>query len=599
MWRKLAALTALLVAFAAPNAASAEPSHAIAMHGEPKLPADFTHFPYANPDAPKGGRMTYGVQGSFDSLNPFIVQGAGARGLADLQFGNNVFETLMQRSADEPFTLYPLLAKTVETDRERSFVEFTLDPDARFSDGNPVTPEDVIFTVELLRDKGWPRYAVTARKISTMEKVGTHGVRFTFADPDRELPLILGLMPVLPKHAIDAATFDRSTLKPLVGSGPYLVDQVRPGELLVLRRDPNYWAAKKPSKLGFDNFDEIRLTYIRDDNTLFEAFKKGLSDIQIEATASRWATGYNFPAVAEGRVVKETFRSGVPSGMRGMVLNSRRPAFADPAVRRAIASLFDFEWSNKNLFSGAYTRTRSYFDNSELSSFGSPASDRERALLAPFPGVVLPEVMAGTYAPPVSDGTGRDRAFLKIGFDLLKEAGYSLEGGRMVKDGRPLAFEVVLNGRNGEEIAAAFQRTLARLGITMGIRSVDTAQYQRRLSAFDFDAVIHFYPASLSPGVEQIGRWGSSAKDREGTMNYSGASSPAIDAMIDAMLDADAREDFVSAVRAFDRVLISGFHVVPFYHQPEQWVARWSHVERPATTPLLGYQLSTWWHSGK
>ena len=271
--------------------AAGEPSYGIAMHGNPALPADFTHVPYANPDAPKGGSVTFGMQGTFNSLNPFIVQGLGASGLLDLKLGYNVFESLMERSWDEPFTLYPLIAKSVETDDERSFVEFRIDERARFSDGERVKPEDVIFTFELLRDKGWPRYATTVKKIAKMELVGDDGVRFTFGEPDRELPMILGLMPVLPKHAVDAATFDKSSLTPMIGSGPYVIDRVRPGELLTLKRNPDYWARDLPSKRGFHNFDEIRISYFRDANALFEAFKKGLVDVQMETDSGRWTNG--------------------------------------------------------------------------------------------------------------------------------------------------------------------------------------------------------------------------------------------------------------------------------------------------------------------
>lgn len=594
----IAALLGAAILGPMPAPVAAEPAHAIAMHGEPALGPDFPHFPYVDPDAPKGGRVDYAVQGSFDSLNPFIVQGAGARGILDLVFGYNVFDSLMMRSADEPFTLYPLLAETVETDEERSFVEFTLDPDARFSDGEPVKPEDLIFTVELLRDKGFPRYATTARKIERMEKVGERGVRFTFADPDRELPLILGLMPVLPKHATEAERFDRSSLKPMIGSGPYRVDTVRPGEQVVLRRNPDYWAREKPSKRGFDNYDEIRVNYFRDANTLFEAFKKGVVDIHVENSAARWATGYDFPAVADGRVLKETFATRTPSGMQGFVMNTRRPAFADPLVRRALASLFDFEWVNRNLFSGAYTRTKSFFDGSELSSHGNPASEQEKALLAPWPNAVLPDILAGTHVPPVSDGSGRDRAFLKTGFDMFRQAGFSMQGGRLLDgSGRPLAFELMLRGRNGEEIASAWQRTLERLGIQVTIRSVDDAQYQQRLIGYDFDMIMQFYPSSLSPGVEQLGRWGSAARDLDGTMNFAGAADPAIDGMIAHLLNAESREEFVAAVRAYDRVLLSGAYLVPLYHLPEQWLARWKGIERPDAEPLLGYQLATWWRA--
>lgn len=592
------AILASLAFLLAPAPSLAEPRHAIAMHGEPALGSDFGHFTYVNPDAPKGGTINYAVQGTFDSLNPFIVQGSGARGILDLAFGYNVFESLMLRSFDEPFTLYPLIAKSVETDDDRTFVEFTLDERARFSDGEPVTPDDVIFTFELLRDKGFPRYATTVNKIDRMEKVGTHGVRFTFGEGDRELPLIIGLMPVLPKHATDAENFARSTLRPMIGSGPYVIDTVRPGEQLTLRRNPDYWARNIPSKRGFDNYDIVRLNYFRDENALFEAFKKGIVDIHVEGSSGRWANEYDFPAVAAGSVIKETFRSGLPSGMYGFVMNTRRPMFRDRAVRAALAGLFDFEWANQNLFSGAYTRTRSFFDGSELSSHGVPASAAERALLAPFPDAVSPDILEGRWSPPVSDGTGRDRAFLKLGFDALKAAGYDMVGGRMTgPDGAPLAFEIMLRAKGGEELALAWQRTLARLGIAATLRSVDAAQYQQRLLTRDYDVIIQAYPSSLSPGVEQIGRWGSASRDASGSWNYAGVADPAVDAIIEAMLQARERTDFVDAVRALDRVLLSGAYVAPLYHQRGQWVARWKHIEHAEITPLYGYQLPTWWRA--
>ncbi|MGE0499783.1 MAG: extracellular solute-binding protein [Rhizobiaceae bacterium] len=580
--------------------AISEPRHALAMHGEPALPADFAHFPYADPDAPKGGRADYAVTGTFDSLNPFIVQGAAARGIIDLQFGYNVFDSLMARSYDEPFTLYPLVARTVETDEDRTFVEFTIDERARFSDGRPITPDDVIFTFELLRDKGFPRYATAVNKIATMEKVGALGVRFTFSKVDRELPLILGLMPVLPRHATDAENFQKSTLAPPIGSGPYLVDKVRPGELLTLKRNPAYWAKDIPSKRGFDNFDEIHLNYFRDENALFEAFKKGLTSFHVETDSGRWIGGYDFPAVADGRVVKETFVSGLPAGMFGFVLNTRRPVFRDRATRAALASLFDFEWANKNLFGGAYARTKSFYQGSELSSAGVPASDAERVLLAPFPDAVTPAIMAGGWSPPVSDASGRDRDFLREGLDALKAAGFVMRNGQLVgEDGDALAFEIMLNGSAGQAIAIAWQRTLEKLGIAVSIRSVDSAQYLQRQQTYDYDVIVQTYTSSLSPGAEQIGRWGSASRDRNGTFNYAGVAEPAIDALIAAMLSARGREDFVTAVRAYDRVLLSGAYVVPLYHQPEQRTARWTFLEHPEATAIYGYQLPTWWRANK
>ena len=591
----LLALALCALPFAAAPA-GAEPRHAIAMHGEPALPADFAHLPYANPDAPKGGTINHAVQGTFDSLNPLIIQGSGARGILDLLYGNNVFETLMMRSYDEPFTLYPLLAETIDTDEARTYAEFTLDARARFSDGQPVTPEDVIFTFELLRDKGFPRYATTVNKLASMEKVGERGVRFTFETPDRELPLILGLMPVLPKHAIDAATFDKSTLAPMTGSGPYRIATVRPGELLELERNPDYWGKDIPSKRGFDNFDTIRLTYFRDENAMFEAFKKGLIDVFPEGSSTRWTSDYDFPAVASGAVAKDVFDSGLPSGMYGFVMNTRRPVFEDRAARRALAGLFDFEWANQNLFSGVYTRTKSYWDGSELGSHGVPASAAEEALLAPFPDAVDPAILTGEWAPPVSDGTGRDRGFLRQAFEALKAAGYDMKDRRMVSpDGQPFAFEIMLKANGGQELALAWQRTLASLGIEASIRSVDAAQYQQRLLTRDYDVILASYSASLSPGVEQVGRWGSASKDAQGSWNFAGVAEPAVDALIEALLQARERGDFIEAVRALDRTLLSGAYVVPLYHQGEQWVGRWTRIAHGGKVPLYGYQLPTWW----
>lgn len=583
---------------AQPLMAEAGAQHGIAMHGEPGLDADFKQFPYINPDAPKGGRIDYAVPGSFDSLNPFIVQGDGARGLFDQFFGNNVFETLMMRSRDEAFTLYPLLAESVETDEARSFVEFKLDPRARFSDGKPVTADDVIFSFELLLTKGRPLYRNWIAAVETMEKVGERGVRFTFKpDSGREIPLLMGLLPILPKHAINADTFDRSSLNPMIGTGPYIIDTVRPGEVVVLKRNPDYWGKDIPSKRGQDNFDEVRINYIRDDNAMFEGFKRGLSSIHLETDAGRWVTGYDFPAVRDGRVVKDEFKSGTPSGMYGFVMNTRRPVFADRDVRHAIAGLFDFEWANRNLFNGVYERTKSYYDGTELSSHGVPASEAERALLAPYPDAVLPEVMEGTYTPPVTDGSGRDREFLQKGLKALQAKGYRLEGRRLVgSDGKQLSFEILLNGPSGQPLAMSWARTLERIGIAATIRVVDSAQYLQRQRNYDFDILLHNYLSSLSPGAEQLARWGSSSRDLDGTFNFAGVAEPAVDAMIEAMLNARSNEDFVTAVRAYDRVLLSGAYVVPLYHQPTQWVARWAQILRPEDTPVYGPQFNTWWH---
>nr|WP_258045681.1 extracellular solute-binding protein [Mesorhizobium sp. NBSH29] len=568
------------------------------MQGEPALPADFDNFPYVNPDAPKGGTVNYTWLGTFDSINPFIIQGSGARGSIDADFGNNVFDSLMQRSRDEAFTLYPLIAKTVETDEARSFVEFTLDERATFSDGKPITPDDVIFTFELLRDKGYPRYGVMAKKIDRVEKVGERGVRFTFVKPDRELPLLLGLLSVLPKHAIDADSFDKSTLTPIIGSGPYRLTNVKPGDSLTFTRNPDYWAKDIPSKRGYDNYDEIRMTYYRDENAMFEAFKKGLIDVLIEENSGRWANDYGFPAVTSGDVVRETLKTRLPSGMFGFVMNTRRPPFDDVKLRRALTGLFDFEWANRNLLSSAYTRTKSFYDNSDLSTHGRPASAGERAFLAQYRDAVTPEIMEQGWQPPTSDGTGRDRAFLKAGFDALKEAGYTIKDGKMIgKSGTQLGFEILLKSRENEQLAIAWQQTLQRVGIAVTIRSVDAAQYQQRLTGYDFDIITMRYLSSLSPGIEQTTRWGSATRDAPGTYNYAGVADPALDAALNQLVTATDRTAFEDAVRASDRILLSGAYVVPFYFKPEQWVPHWKRLARPETVPLYGATLPSWWQT--
>ena len=586
--------------------ALAEPRHGIAMHGEPALPADYEHFPYADPDAPRDGSITYGVVGTFDSLNPFVLKSmrTTARGVWDPVFGNLVYESLLLRSRDEPFTLYGLLAEKVETDEERSWIEFTLDEDARWSDGVPVTPEDVIFTYELLTEKGRPPFNRRTARIETIEKTGARTVRFNFnEDSNREFPLIIALTPVLPKHAVDVETFGESTLEPPVGSGPYLIESVEPGTRIAYRRNPDYWGADIPSMRGFANYETVTVEYFRDTTARFEAFKKGVFDVYVEGDPVRWETAYDFPAVDNGEVIKSTFVSGRPDRFFGFFFNTRRDVFADRRVREALAMLFDFEWVNANLFSNRFSRTGSYWQNSaELSALGRPATDRERALLAPFPDAVLPEVMDGTYAPTVTDGSGRDRTVLRAAVAKLAEAGYAIEDGRMMKDGEQLAFEILLGTVVGatsgeiERMALAYERTAEAIGIDISLRGVDDAQFQQRRQSWDFDMVAGSLSASLSPGAEQIWRWGSQSAEPEGTFNYAGANDPAIDAMIEEIVDARDREDFAAAVRALDRVLISGHYAVPLYHLRETWVAHWSHIRYPDTgTPLYGHQFPVWW----
>ncbi|MBV9262601.1 MAG: ABC transporter substrate-binding protein [Pseudolabrys sp.] len=573
--------------------ADAEPDYAIAMHGKPAWPRDFDHPTYADANAPKGGRLVQGVLGTFDSLNPFIVRGVPAQNLRGY-----IYESLLARGYDEPFTLYGLLARSVETDDARTYVTFELDPRARFSDGSSVTPDDVIFSWQLLRDKGRPNYRAYYSKVTKAERIGTHGVRFDLAGlDDRELPLILGLMPVLPKHVINADVFEDTSFTPPIASGPYIVSEVKPGDSVTFKRDPNYWGRNLPINRGLWNFDEIRFDYYRDSNGHFEAFKKGLCDVRVELGPTRWETGYDFPAVRERRVIKEGFAYGLPKGMYGLVFNTRRPLFADARVREAILQLFDFEWLNHNFFFDQYKRVGSYFEDSELSALGKAADKKERALLRAFAGLVRPDILDGTWSPPVSDGTGRDRATLRKALSLFAAAGYVLVGTDLVerRTGKVFSFELLATTRDQERLMLAFQRNLKRAGIDARVRLVDAAQYERRRITFDFDMMEYRWEQSLSPGNEQTFYWGAAAADQDGTRNYMGVKSPAVDALIAAILNARERDDFVSASRALDRVLLSGFYVVPLYYLPEQWVARWDHVKHPAHTSLFGYLPETWW----
>ena len=567
--------------------------HALAMHGEPEWGPNFSHPTYANPAAPKGGQLVQGVLGTFDCLNPFIVKGISAANMRGY-----VIESLLARGYDEPFTLYGLLAESVATDAARSFVTFGLNPAAKFSDGRPVTPEDIIFSWELLRDRGRPNFRTYYIKATKAEQTGDRTVRFdlTGAD-DRELPLIIGLMPVLAKHAVNPATFEDTSFEPLLGSGPYSVTAVKPGDTVTFKRNNNYWGRDLPINRGLWNFDTIRFDYYRDGNTHFEAFKKGLYDLRVETDPGRWQMAYEFPALRAGQVVKEDMPYGLPKGMNGLVFNTRRAIFSDARVREAILQMFDFEWINHNYFFDLYKRTASYFDGCDLSAHGVPANERERELLKPFPDAVRADMMDGTWSPPVSDGSGRDRHNLGHAFALFKAAGYELKGTQLtnVATGRPFTFEILTTTRDQERLALAFVRSLKRVGIEARVRTVDATQFERRRIGFDFDMMEYRWEQSLSPGNEQLIYWGSAAADQQGSRNYMGVKSPAVDAMIAAMLAATSRTDFVAATRALDRVLLTGFYVVPLYFPPVQWVARWTRIEHPSHTSLFGYLPETWW----
>jgi peptide/nickel transport system substrate-binding protein len=550
-------------------------------------------MPYANPDAPKGGRLVQGVLGSFDSLNPLIV-----RGLAVQQIRGFVIESLMSRGNDEAFTLYGLLARSVETDDARSYVTFHLDPRARFSDGQPVVADDVLFSWELLRDKGRPNHRQYYSKVAKAEATDPLTVRFDFGGvKDRELPLILGLMPVLPRHAVDAATFEETSMAAPVGSGLYRVTAVKPGASVTLTRNPDYWGRDLPVNRGLWNFDEIRIDFYREANGQFEAFKRGLYDFRVETEPLRWHDGYDFQAVRSGEVIRDTIKTGMPQPSEFLVFNTRRAVFSDVRVRQALTLLFDFEWINRNYFFGLYARQAGFFAGSELSAYGRAADDRERELLKPFAAHIPPDILDGSYRLPVTDGSGRDRAALRSALTLLSDAGYDLDGTvlRQRTSKTPLTFEILVTTRDQERIALAFARDLKRAGIEASVRAVDAVQFDQRRLGFDFDMIQNRWDQSLSPGNEQSFYWGSAAADIQGTRNYMGAKDPAIDALIAALLEAREHAAFVSAVRALDRVLMSGFYAIPLFNVTEQWIARWNRIQRPGATALTGYLPETWW----
>ncbi|MDX2156268.1 MAG: extracellular solute-binding protein [Hyphomicrobiaceae bacterium] len=574
-------------------AARAEPAHGIAMHGAPALAAGFEHLPYVNPNAPTGGTLKLGELGTFDSLNPFILKGVAPSGIREW-----VYQSLLARSADEPFTLYGLVARTVETPPDRSWVAFHLDPEARFSDGKPVTPEDVVHSWRLLKEKGQPYHRSHYGGVARAEVTAPGVVRFTFADAaNREAPLLLGLMPILPRHLTPAETFGETSLEPPIGSGPYVVAKVDAGRAIVLRRNKDWWARDRAVVRGLYNFDEIRLEYFRDQSSLFEAFKSGEVDVRHEDDAGRWGEGYSFPAVADGRVIRAEMPTGLPAGMTALVFNTRRPLFADPRVRRALLLMLDFEWINASLYHGHYARTQSFFERSELSAFARAADPRERMLLAPFQARVKPEVMAGTHKLPSSDGSGRNRENLRQAFALLKEAGYVQEAGRLVhgETRQALAFEMMAGKRAEERLFQAYAEALKRVGIDVAIRNADSAQRWARLKSFDFDMIQWTWGSSLSPGNEQRNRWGSESADAPNALNFAGVKDAGVDAVIDALLEANERPDFVSAVRALDRLLISGDYVIPLYHARGTWVAWWAHLRQPSRRPVSGLSIDSWW----
>ena len=578
--------------------ARAEPQHGIAMYGAPALAAGFDHLPYVNPDAPQGGTLVYGETGGFDSLNPYLLKGT-----APWPVGVHVVESLMARSYDEPFTLYGLLAETVETPPDRSWVAFTLRDGARFSDGSPVTVEDVIWSFETLGTQGHPRYRAAWEAVETIEATGPRTVHIAFSEPNRELPLLLGLRPVLKKAQYEGRDFAASGGELPIGSGPYLLDSHEPGRFIQFRRNPDWWGSDLAINRGLNNFEIIRYEYFRNAESLWESVKAGKISLFPDSDPVRWAEGYDFAAATDGTLQRGVIGHQRPTGMEGFVFNTRRALFADRRVRRALALSFDWEWINDRLYRGAFARIESYFGGSVL-GWDGPAEGRERSLLEPFAADLPEGTLDEGWRPPVSDGSGRDRRNLRQATRLLGEAGWQVADGVLTgPDGQPFRFEILVADTDSETLASLWRDSLARLGIQATVRLVDAAQYRARRTEYDYDVTVNRWGMSLSPGTEQSYYFGSAGRETPGTRNYMGVASPAVDALIDTILAAEDEEEFRAAVRALDRVLSAGVYVVPFGVLPAQPVVWKTGYARPDRDSLYGWWgwwagPGVWWYEG-
>ena len=589
--RTLSAIAAAVCLLLAASGAQAAPSEGMSLFGDLKYGPGFTHFDYTNPEAPKGEVMRYSAIGTFDTLNPFVINGVPADGIS------LIFDTLSASSEDEPASEYGLVAKTIDLAPDKLSVLYTLRKEARFHDGAQMTPADVIWTFETLQKNGLPAYREYYGDVTKVVQEGDRGIRFYFKSAkNRELPQILGQMPVLSKAYWSGRDFEKTTLTPPLGSGPYTIQSVDPGRSITYSRVKDYWGADLPVNKGRYNVDTIRYDYYRDATIALEAFKAGQYDVRLENSSKDWATGYDSPALRAGLIKKEQIPNGLPSGMQGFGYNLRRPIFQDPRVREALAYAFDFEWSNKNLFYGAYQRTRSYFDNSELAATGVPQG-QELQILDKFRGQIPDAVFTTQYDPPKYDGSGNIRDGLRRALTLLTQAGWTFKDEKLVnaKTGQPFEFEILLDNPQFERIVLPFVDNLKRMGITARVRTVDTAQYERRMDTFDYDMTVVLFPESLSPGNEQREYWGSQAADEQGSHNVLGIKSKVVDALVQELIQSPDRASLVARTRALDRVLQYGYYVIPNFHLAAFRVAYWDKFRRPAISPKYGVGFDTWW----
>ncbi len=589
----IAALTLALSA----QFATADPQHGIAMYGDPELPPDFVSLPYANPEAPKGGRIVTGEVGGFDSLNPHIAKGSTPWQLRFL-----AYESLMGRNWDEPFTLYGLLAESIEVGENRDWVEFVLREEAAFSDGTPLTVEDVMWSYETLGTIGHPRYHGAWKKVASMEQTGPRSIRFTFNEDDPEMALLIGMRPILKKAQWDGKEFDASGIDEVpISTAPYVIDDFEAGRFVSLKRNPDYWGRDVNFMRGQANLDEIRMEFYGDGTAMFEAFKAGALNSSREFNVEKWDTQYDFPAIDSGDVVKSVIPHERPSGMTGFVMNTRREQFKDWRVRDAMLHAFNFEFINETMTGSKQPRITSYLSNSVLGMQDGPAEGRVRDLLEPFAADLLPGALDG-YALPVSDGTERNRGNIRAAIDLMEQAGYTITDGKMVgPDGAPFTFEILLQQGSTEEqsIIDLYTQSLERVGITPTITTIDSAQFKERTTNYDFDMSYNRWGMSLSPGNEQKLYWGCDGVENPGTRNWMGMCSPAAEAMVDAILQSDSRDDFVAATRALDRVLTTGRYVIPIYQWNISRIAHAKELKYPTEIPIygdwIGWQPDVWW----
>jgi len=589
----IAVIIALLTPTGAPALAETIVSHGIAMHGDPKYSAGFRHFEYVNPEAPKGGELRLASQGTFDSFHAYIPKGNPA--------STGSVETLLTSSADEPFTEYGLIAETIEYPEDRSWVIFNLREEGRWHDGVPITAEDVVWSFETLTTVGSPQYRFYYGGVESVAALEERRVKFTFGEQDnRELPLIVGQLPILPKHYWEGRDFQKTTLEPPLGSGPYRIAEFEAGRYYVQERVDDYWGKDLPVNVGIDNFDRIRVDFYRDDTAIRLALKSGRVDYRAENQAKAWALDYDIPAVRKGWLRKELITNQRPTGMQGFVMNTRRRVFADPGVREALTYAFDFEWTNKNLFFSQYSRTESYFSNSELASRGRPEGE-ELEILERYRGRVPDRVFESPYRAPATDGSGWSRDNLRRAFELLEQAGWEVRDMKLVdvETGEQMRFEILLVSPAFERVALPFTRNLRRLGIDARVRLVDQTQYINRLRSFDYDMFIFTWGQSESPGNEQRNYWSSAAADNPSSRNFAGIRDLVVDELVERVIAAQSRESLVATTRALDRVLLSGFYVIPNWHIQSDRVLYWDKFSRPPDPVRSGVMVGRWWYDGE